>query len=134
MCGRVEPIYMGMLKELRDFLLRGNVLDLAVAFVMGAAFTRVVTAFTEGILMALVAAAVGEPNFDDLAVDLNGTPIRYGVFLTALVSLLLVGTALFVVVKGVNALRRPTPAAPVESDHDVLVQIRDALRTPTPTM
>lgn len=119
-----------MLKEFREFLLRGNVLDLAVAFVMGVAFTQVVTAFTEGILMALVAATVGEPSFDDLAWIVNGTPIRYGVFLTALVNLLLVGLALFLVVKAVNALRRPKKAAPAETDHDVLVQIRDALRSP----
>lgn len=119
-----------MLKEFREFLLRGNVLDLAVAFVMGAAFTQVVTAFTEGILMALVAATVGEPSFDELVWVVNDTPIRYGVFLTALVNLLLVGLALFLVVKAVNALRRPKKATPVETDHDVLVQIRDALRPP----
>lgn len=124
-----------MLKEFRDFLLRGNVLDLAVAFVMGAAFTQVVTALTEGILMPLIAAAVGEPNFDELAFEVNGTPILYGVFLTALTNLILVGAALFLFVKAVNAMRRPkkAEAAPVETDHDVLVQIRDALRSPHPS-
>lgn len=123
-----------MLKELRDFLVRGNVLDLAVAFVLGAAFTQVVTAFTEGILMALVAAVVGRPDFDALAFELNGTPIRYGLFLTALVNFLLVGTALFFVVKALNALRRRRPEAKPapETDHDVLVQIRDALRPGAP--
>ncbi len=118
-----------MLKEFREFLLRGSVLDLAVAFVMGAAFTQVVTAFTDGILMALIAATVGQPSFDDLAITLNGTPIRYGVFLTALVNLLLVGGALFLFVKGINSIRR-LPKEASESDHEVLVQIRDALRTP----
>ena len=119
------------MRELRDFLVRGNVLDLAIAFVLGVAFTKVVTTFTEGILMALIAAVVGEPNFDDLAFTLNGTPIQYGSFLTALVSFALVGTSLVFVVKAVNALRRrgraPTPEPVAETDHDVLVQIRDAL-------
>jgi large conductance mechanosensitive channel len=120
-----------MLKEFREFLLRGNVVDLAVAFVMGAAFTQVVTAFTEGILMALVAAVVGRPDFDALAFELNGTPIRYGLFLTALANLLLVGGALFLVVRAFNTLRRKPETKP-ETDHDVLVQIRDTLRTAAP--
>lgn len=126
------PTLSFMLKELRDFLIRGNVLDLAVAFVLGVAFTKVVTTFTEGILMALIAAVVGEPNFDELAFTLNGTPIQYGVFLTALVSFVLVGTSLFFVVKAVNALRRrgKEPEPKPETDHDVLVQIRDALERP----
>lgn len=123
-----------MLREFREFILRGNVVDLAVAFIMGVAFTQVVTAFTEGILMALVAAAVGRPSFDALSFELNDTPIEYGRFLTALVNLLLVGLALFLMVKGMNALRRPKKQeeAPAETDHDVLVQIRDALRTGEP--
>lgn len=121
-----------MLREFREFLLRGNVVDLAIAFIMGVAFTQVVTAFTEGVLMALIAAAVGRPSFDELSFVLNGTPIEYGRFLTALVNLGLVGLSLFLFVKGMNALRRPKKkeAKPVETDHDVLVQIRDALRTP----
>jgi large conductance mechanosensitive channel len=108
---------------------------LAIAFVMGVAFTQVVTAFTEGILMALVAAIFGKPNFDDLQFVLNGTPIEYGVFLTALVNLVLVGLALFLIVKAVNRMRRPKKAVPpVETDHDVLVQIRDALKVPQHSM
>lgn len=121
-----------VLREFREFLLRGNVVDLAIAFIMGVAFTQVVTAFTEGILMALIAAAVGRPSFDELSFVLNGTPIEYGRFLTALVNLGLVGLSLFLLVKGMSALRRPKrmEAKPVETDHDVLVQIRDALRMP----
>lgn len=121
-----------MLREFREFLLRGNVVDLAIAFIMGVAFTQVVTAFTEGVLMALIAAAVGRPSFDELSFVLNGTPIQYGRFLTALVNLVLVGLSLFLLVKGMSALRRPKKkeAKPVETDHDVMVQIRDALRTP----
>jgi large conductance mechanosensitive channel len=117
-----------MLKEFRDFILKGNVLDLAVGIILGVAFGAVIVAFTEGVLMALIAAIAGKPDFNALAFELNGTPIQYGRVLTALVNLVLVGAALFLVVKAVNRVRRPAPVAPVETDHDLLAQIRDELR------
>ena len=117
-----------MLKEFRDFILKGNVLDLAIGIILGVAFGAVVTAFTEGVLMALVAAVVGKPDFNALAFNVNGTPIQYGRLLTALINLLLVGAALFLVVKAVNRLRRPAMPPAVETDHDLLAQIRDELR------
>jgi large conductance mechanosensitive channel len=120
-----------MLKEFRDFILKGNVLDLAIAVVLAAAFGAVVVAFTDGILMPLIAAIVGKPDFDALVVNINGTPVYYGKFLTALVNLLLVGGALFLVVKGVNRARHPRKATderPPETDHDLLAQIRDELK------
>jgi large conductance mechanosensitive channel len=122
-----------MLKEFRDFVLKGNVLDLAIGIILGVAFGAVVTAFTEGVLMALVAAIVGKPNFDALVFTVNGTPILIGKLLTSLVNLLLVGASLFVVVKAINRVRRPAPAAaPAETDHDLLAQIRDELRRRAP--
>ena len=116
-----------MLKEFRDFITKGNVLDLAVAVILAVAFGAVLVAFTDGVLMALIAAVAGKPNFDALAWRVNGTPIEYGRVLTALVNLILVGGALFLVVKLVNRMRKPTAAPAGETDHDVLVQIRDAL-------
>jgi len=115
-----------MLKEFRDFIIKGNALDLAIGVILGVAFGAVVVALTEGVLMALVAAIFGQPDFDQLAFVLNGTPIQYGRVLTALVNLLLVGAVLFLVVKAVNRVRRPAEAA--ETDHDLLAQIRDELR------
>ena len=117
-----------MLKEFRDFIIKGNALDLAIAVVLGVAFGAVVKALTDGVLMALVAAIFGKPNFDALAFDLNGTPIHYGIVITALVNLLLIGLVLFLVVKAINRMRRPQPAAAEETDHDLLAQIRDELR------
>lgn len=117
-----------MLKEFRDFILKGNVLDLAVGIILGVAFGAVIVAFTEGVLMALIAAIAGKPDFNALAFELNGTPIQYGRVLTALINLVLVGGALFLVVKAVNRVRRPAPVAPAETDHDLLAQIRDELR------
>src|SRR5690606_14617202 len=108
-----------MLREFRDFILKGNVLELAVGVILAVAFGAVVVAFTEGILMALIAAVAGKPDLNALAFDVNGTPIQYGRVLTALISLLRVGGALFSVVKGVNAVRKPKPEAPAETDHDL---------------
>ena len=115
-----------MLKEFRDFIVKGNVLDLAVAVILAVAFGAVLVAFTDGVLMALIAAIVGKPDFDALVWRINGTPIEYGRVLTALMNLMLVGAALFLVVKVVNRMRKR--AVTPETDHDVLVQIRDALR------
>jgi len=114
-----------MLKEFRDFIVKGNVLDLAVAVILAVAFGAVLVAFTDGVLMALIAAIVGKPDFNAHVWRVNGTPIEYGRVLTAIVNLVLVGGSLFLVVKVVNRLRKRTTAP--ETDRDVLVQIRDAL-------
>ena len=121
-----------MLKEFREFIIKGNAIDLAIGVILGVAFGAVVTALTEGVLMAIVAALVGKPDFNQLAFHLNGTPIQYGRVITALVNLLLVGVVLFAVVKVLNRLRRPAPAqatAPAETDLELLAQIRGELRS-----
>jgi len=119
-----------MLKEFRDFIIKGNALQLAIGVILAVAFGAVVVAFTEGILMAFIAAIVGRPDFNALAFDLNGTPIQYGRVLTALINLVLVGSILFFVVKAVN--RVVPPAKAPETDHELLAQIRDELRTRPP--
>jgi large conductance mechanosensitive channel len=84
-----------MFKGFRDFILRGNVVDLAVAVIIGTAFGAVVTAFTKGIIMQFVAALVKTPDFDSLAFALNGTPIKYGPFLTASLNFLIVAAVVY---------------------------------------
>jgi large conductance mechanosensitive channel len=84
-----------MLKGFRDFILRGNVVDLAVAVIIGGAFGAVVTAFTKGIVMQLIAAVIKTPDFDKLAFDLHGTPVNYGTFLTAALNFLIVATVIY---------------------------------------
>src|SRR5512143_3676242 len=121
-----------MLKEFRDFIFKGNVLDLAIGVILAIAFGAVVTAFTDGILMAIIAALFGKPDFNALSFSLNGTPIMYGRLLTALVNLALIGGALFFVVKAVKLVNRPAQKLPApETDHDLLAQIRDELRRRT---
>lgn len=84
-----------MLKGFRDFILRGNVVDLAVAVIIGTAFGAVVTAFTKGIVMQLIAAVIKTPDFDKVAFDLHGTPINYGTFLTATLNFLIIASVVY---------------------------------------
>ena len=90
----------------RNFILKGNVVDLAVAVVMGAAFGAVVDALVKNVLMPLIAALVGSPNFDSFAkVTINGNDLQFGVLLTAIVNFVLVAAAIyFVVVAPMNHL------------------------------
>ena len=94
-----------MLKEFREFILRGNLVDLAVAVVIGTAFTAVVTSLVEDLFTPLIAAIGGEPDFSALSFTINGSEFRYGDFINALIAFLLVATVLFFfVIKPVNAL------------------------------
>jgi len=94
-----------MLKGFREFLLRGNVLDLAVAVVMGAAFGAVVTALVKDLITPLIAAIAGKPDFSAIQFEINGSKFPVGDFLNALVSFLLIGAAVyFFVIVPVNAL------------------------------
>lgn len=96
-----------MLKEFKEFVARGNLIDLAVAFIMGVAFTSVVTAFTDVMLGAISYVVGGEVSFDRFGVHRDGEiVIPYGAFLTAIVNLLLVALALFFVVKAYNRFAR----------------------------
>ena len=105
-----------MLKGFRDFILRGNVMDLAVAVVIGAAFTAIVNALVTDIVNPLIAALVHKPDFSALILDINGGKIKYGDFLNAIISFLLIAAVVyFVFVLPVNALIKkfkPSQAAP----------------------
>src|SRR3954464_340359 len=94
-----------LLKEFRQFILRGNLVDLAVAVVIGAAFTAVVNAFVKDIVTPVIAAIGGEPDFSDLAFTINGSRFAYGDFINALIPFLIIAAVVFFfVVKPVNAL------------------------------
>lgn len=84
-----------MLKEFRDFLLRGNLVTLAVAFVMGVAFAAVVTSFVNDLVMPVIAMIIGKPDFSNLTFTINGAVFRYGSFLTALVTFVAIAAAVF---------------------------------------
>ena len=104
-----------MIKNFREFILRGNVIDLAVAVIIGAAFTAIVTSFVTNIITPLIAALVGKPDFSALVFHLNGGVIQYGLFLNAVISfVLLAAVVYFLIVAPMNylmaRLHKPTAA------------------------
>jgi large conductance mechanosensitive channel len=84
-----------MLKEFRDFLLRGNIVELAVAFVLGVAFGALVTSFVDNLLMPIIAMIIGKPDFRELTFTINDAVFRYGAFLTDLIVFVAVAAAVF---------------------------------------
>jgi len=129
-----------MLKGFREFVLRGNVIDLAVAVVIGAAFTLVINAVVQWLVTPLIAAIFGKPNLDDvMTFTINGAEFSIGAILTALINFLLVVAAVyFVLIVPMNKLREmrasgeeEEPEAPAE-DILLLQEIRDLLRDRRP--
>jgi len=135
-----------MLKEFRDFAMRGNVMDLAIGVIIGAAFGKIVDALVNDIIMPIIGLA-GKADFTNYFVRLSdavnatnladakkqGGVLAYGDFITVFVNFLIVAAALFFIVKGVNMLKKPAPAAPAEpappsAEIILLTEIRDALK------
>jgi large conductance mechanosensitive channel len=94
-----------MLKEFRDFLLRGNIVELAIAFVLGVAFAAVVTSLVDDLIMPIVAMIFGKPDFSDLTFTINDAVFRYGAFVTAAITFIAIAAAVFFfVVKPMQAI------------------------------
>ncbi len=115
-----------MIKDLKNFLLRGNVVDLAVAVIIGVAFGAVIVSFTDDILMQIIAAIGGQPDFSTLTINIGDGVIRYGAFINAVISFVIIGTVLFFVVKAYEKLVPKKDAAAKEVD--LLTEIRDLLK------
>jgi large conductance mechanosensitive channel len=110
-----------MLSEFRDFLMRGNLVELAVAFVMGLAFAALITSFVNDLIMPIVAMIIGKPDFSDLTFTINDAVFRYGSFLTAAITFVSTAAAIFFfVVKPLTAIRARSekPEAEVVSDEE----------------
>jgi large conductance mechanosensitive channel len=123
------------MRQFRDFLMRGNVVDLAIAVVIGAAFGAVVTALVADIITPLIAAIGGQPDFSNLDFTINGSRFAYGDFVNKVISFVIISAAVFfLVVKPVSALmeRRKRGQVPeavaVPEDVALLTEIRDLLR------
>jgi large conductance mechanosensitive channel len=129
---------MGMLQEFRDFAARGNVVDMAVGVIMGAAFGKITTALVNDVLMPPLGMALGGVDFSDKAVVLRaatqtdpGVAIKYGVFVNSVIDFLIVALAVFALVKAINSMRKQQEAAPPPGptkEEVLLTEIRDALR------
>lgn len=106
---------MGMIQEFKEFAMRGNVVDLAVGVIMGAAFSPIVSTLVDNIIMPPIGYLMAGVDFSTLAVSLP-TPtdpilIRYGLFLNAVIKFLITAFAIFLLVKGMNTMKKPAPAA-----------------------
>ncbi len=134
---------MGFIKEFKDFAMKGNLVDIAVGFVMGAAFNKVVSSFTGGIVSPLV-GLLFQSDFNDLKYTIKeGTvndagevvgeiTVLYGEFLTNVIDFLIVAFVMFIIVKGVNKMKKkeePAPEAPKgPTQEELLAEIRDLLK------
>lgn len=122
-----------MLKEFREFIDRGNVVDLAVAVVIGGAFGAIITSLTDDILMPLIGILLGGRDFSGLSITVGSASILYGNFIQAIVNFLIIAFSLFLIVRGYNRLKRQeeeAPPAPPEPAPEVklLTEIRDLLK------
>lgn len=99
-----------MLKEFKAFILRGNLVEIAVAFIMALAFAAVVASFVADIVTPIIAGIVGQPNFSSLKVDIGESAISYGKFLNAVITFLIVGFVTFLIVRAYNRMSRPKAA------------------------
>jgi large conductance mechanosensitive channel len=116
-----------VLQDLRKFLLRGNVIDLAVAVIIGIAFGAVVLSLVNNVIMPVIGAIFGKPNFNDLTFKVGDGVVQYGRFITSVVNFLIIGTVLFFIVRAADWFftqeKKPTEV-------DLLTEIRDELRRP----
>lgn len=121
-----------MIKEFRDFLLRGNVVDLAVAVVIGAAFAALVNSLVSDILTPIIGVIIGKPDFSGLTFTIRGSQFNYGNFLNALIAFISVAAAVFFfVIKPMNTVNRLRGAGEDDepSEIELLTEIRDELRS-----
>lgn len=136
---------MGMMSEFKEFAMRGNVIDLAVGVVIGAAFGKIVSVLVDNVIMPPIGLLIGGVDFSELSITLKeatidaageavpAVVIGYGEFINALISFVIIAFAIFMVVKAINRLNRkpePEPEAPAEPSEDVLLlrEIRDSLK------
>ena len=140
---------MGFVKEFKEFAMRGNLVDVAVAFVMGAAFGKIVTSFVDGIVMPMVGMLTGGVDFSDKKLVLQDAvaestdaagvvvpevaevSIKYGAFITNLIDFIIVAFAVFLVIKGINSMKKAEPALPPagpSTEEKLLTEIRDLLK------
>src|SRR6185436_5250178 len=117
----IRPEGGTMIKEFRDFLMRGNLVELAVAFVIGLAFAALVNSLVDNLVMPIVAMIIGKPDFSDLTFTINDAVFRYGAFITDAITFIATAAAIFfVVVKPMNALmaRMSKPEEEALSDEE----------------
>jgi large conductance mechanosensitive channel len=131
---------MGLAAEFKEFAMKGNVVDMAIGVIIGGAFGKIVSSLVGDVLMPPIGQLIGGVNFSDLAVKLGTDPagkdvlIKYGVFLQTIFDFAIIAFVLFMVLKGINRMKRPAPAAadapppPPPRNEVLLEEIRDLLK------
>ena len=125
---------MSLMSEFKQFAMKGNVIDMAVGIIIGAAFGKIVSSFVGDLVMPVIGMAVGGVNFTDLSVSLGTSPagepvlVKYGAFLQTVFDFLIIALAIFMAIKAVNKLRAPPAAAATPADVALLTEIRDLLK------
>jgi len=121
---------MSMLQEFKSFAMKGNVVDLAVGVIIGAAFGKIVASLVEDVIMPLVGTLLGGVNFSGLAMTVGSATLKYGKFLQTCLDFLIIAWAIFIAVKLINRLRKEEPAAPAAPPKQevLLEEIRDLLK------
>lgn len=117
-----------MLGEFKDFINKGNLVQIAIGLLMALAFAPVVAAFTEGIVMQLIAAIVGQPDFSSVGLDIGDSRLLIGDFINAAINFVAVAAVCFFIVKGYDSWRKKDEEAAGPTEVELLTEIRDALR------
>ncbi len=125
-----------MMKEFKEFISRGNVMDMAVGIIIGGAFTAIVGSLVADIITPIIGMLLGGVNFSELAVTVGSAQLTYGNFIQAIINFLLVAWVLFMIVKAMNKMKRKEeekpaePEAPAEPPEDIVLlrEIRDSLK------
>ena len=122
---------MGFFKEFKEFAMKGNIMDLAVAVVIGAAFGKIISALVDNIIMPVIGSVLGK-SFGSLTTMVNGVEVKYGLFLQATVDFIIVALVVFSVIKALNSMKKKKPVEPtvveISSTDKLLIEIRDSLR------
>ena len=118
-----------MFKEFKTFIMRGNVMDLAVGVIIGSAFGKIVTSLVNDVLMPLIGILLGKVNFTELSVKIGSSTIKYGMFVQNIVDFLIVAFCIFVMIKIINKVMNKKEEKPVKTDElKVLEEIRDLVK------
>jgi large conductance mechanosensitive channel len=126
---------MGMIKEFKEFAMKGNVMDLAIGVIIGGAFGKIVSSLVDNLLMPLVGILLQGVNFSSLALKVGNAELKYGLFIGATIDFIIIAFVMFLIIKGMNNLKRKeeatvpvVPPAP-SKEEQLLTEIRDLLKS-----
>jgi large conductance mechanosensitive channel len=120
---------MGMFKEFKEFAMKGSIVDLAIAVIIGGAFGAIISALTDNIIMPVIGSFIGQ-SFESLTAVINGVPVQYGAFIQAIIKFIIIAFCLFLLIKAMNAGKKKEASAPPPPAEDIVLlrEIRDALK------